>query len=297
MMRVSRVRGQTLTLVVLVVTALFLVLVNARRTSFKREQSQYKTRSAEDLVEWSGSRYSQCISSWEEIMALVPELGTVGNNLYSDGLTLSRLDAGTRKRLSDVAEVGGFHGVDSSMVLFYVGGNENAAVGRQMHAEYKFQKVFVYEPFPPFVQKLKRVFAGKGITVFDFGLSDEDKDLFVGDSGPATSTHSGAEGCKQGCQTVRIKDTLPVLAPLLRQTLPFDAILYTNCEGCEVPVLERLLEGGLIGRFKYIHIATHVDGTDHYVARLCRIREKLERTHKLVKEVPYAQERYVRKDA
>lgn len=80
MMRVSHARGQTFTVFALVVAGLFLVIVNARKTSFRGDQSQYRSRSVEDLAEWSGSRYSQCISSWEEIMSLVPELGTVGNN-------------------------------------------------------------------------------------------------------------------------------------------------------------------------------------------------------------------------
>jgi len=252
-------------------------------------------RPSPSFVGWSGAQFRQCINSWETIRDLIPELGTVSNNLYSIGGVALKLDEETKKRLGEVAEVGGYKGIDSSAVLFYVGGNENGAVGREMYAKYRFQKVFVYEPFPPFYQKLKRIFAGKGISVFEYGLSDENKELTIRDAGPGTSTHSGADPCSQGCHTVTIKDALPIFASLLRQIQPADAILYTNCEGCEIPVLERLLEGGLVDRFKYIHIATHADGTDHYVARLCRIREKLERTHRLLKDVPNAQERYVLK--
>jgi FkbM family methyltransferase len=287
MMHVTPGRRPLVFLLTLTITALSLKCVGARETQHDR--------TLRGIVEWSGVQYSQCMSSWQRIRDLVPELGMDSNNLYSVRDVALKLDEATKTRLDEVAQVGGYKGIDSSAALFYVGGNENAAIGRKMHEEYMFEKVFVYEPFPPFYHKLKRVFAGKGISVFNYGLSDENKVLTVHDVGPGTSTHSGTDACTDGCQTVTIKDALPVFASLLKEIQPADAILYTNCEGCEIPVLERLLEGGLVQRFKYIHIATHADGTDHYVARLCRIREKLERTHRLLKDVPYAQERYVLK--
>lgn len=233
---------------------------------------------------------------------LVPGLSATVNNLYSisEAELQTQLDEATRKHLTDVARVDGYTNVSSATVLVYVGGNENCEVGRAMRSTYSIKKMYVLEPFPPFFKKLQALFAGpegEGVTLLNYGLGDVTTNVTVQNRGKATATASvSSDECSAGsCEVVHIKDTVETLLPIIAETASYEHMLYANCEGCEVPMLERLLDSGLVRNFKHIHFASHVEGTLHYIARVCRIRERLAATHEVVFGLPYAQERYVRK--
>jgi FkbM family methyltransferase len=249
----------------------------------------------------SSQGWLQCLNSWDTLLTQVPSLSRA-NNLYSvdKGELDANLDAPTRGTLSLVAQVGGYSDVSSDTLLLYVGGNEHCTVGKQMRAMYKLDSMLVFEPVPSFFKQLQSAFSGPdgvGVQLYNFGLGDQNLNITVPLAGAGTSTVRSHDACAMGmCEVVEIREAIGVIGPILSANSNREAMLYTNCEGCEVLVLERLLDTGLITRFKHVHVATHARGTPHYVSRICHIRERLNETHTMVFGLPYAQERYVRND-
>jgi hypothetical protein len=195
-----------------------------------------------------------------------------------------------------------YEGVTEKTTLFYVGGNEVAHEAQRMKERFHFWKTYILEPIPSFVQNLKSVFGSEQanssaqVKILPFGISDVDSTLLAKVSGKGTEVSDSFEQTDcESCEKVVIRDAYKVITELLPENKGHDFIFYSNCEGCEIPALERMLDTGLVGYFKYIHFATHFVKLPFYEPRLCKIRERLSLTHKPVFAVTYAQERYERK--
>ena len=129
------------------------------------------------------------------------------------------------------------------------------------------------------------------------GLGESNQVIRVENSGKATTIYGSLKNdCpKDSCKDMRILGAGPELEDFVKNTSSKDRIIYTNCEGCEIAVLESLLDTGAVTEFKYIHFATHFVNTQiDYCKRLCKIRQRLSITHDFIIGLDYAQERYVR---
>jgi len=196
-----------------------------------------------------------------------------------------------------------YEGVTDNTILLYVGGNEFAEVAQKMMKRFHFSKIYIFEPIPSYAQNLQKVFASLEanstgqVTILPFGISDMDATLstIVSGKGTEASQFVNKSDCIDACVQVVIRDAYKVITEILQENIGHDFMFYSNCEGCEVPVMERMIDTQLVQYFKYIHFATHFVTMPFYESRLCKIRERLDMTHKLLFAVTYAQERYERK--
>ena len=72
-----------------------------------------------------------------------------------------------------------------------------------------------------------------------------------------------------------------------------------NCEGCEWEALMRLAETDMLRHVCVLQVSFHnygADGIGDLLPKYCLIREALEKTHDKIQAVPFAWERWVRKD-
>ena len=134
-----------------------------------------------------------------------------------------------------------------------------------------------------------------GVQVFDYGLGNGYRNMTASLEGKSTSGMDTEAVCQGNCATLYIKDIVDTVHKLHRMHKGYgDNILYTNCEGCEIEVLERLLDTEMIKYFKYIHFATHALGKPGQAHSLCKIRWHLMSTHAMQYGFFFAQERWVR---
>lgn len=234
--------------------------------------------------------YEQCIIEWDRRWhpSLFPS--TPANNLYS---LISELPPELVSELSFVAAP---HDMDVSpnTVLWYVGGNTECEVGRQIQRRHNLQRMYVFEPVPMYFASLENIFKNeKGVVVLNYGLDAFDRVLRVPIGGKATTA---TQKCIRDseCTSIEIRSVMPSLRAL--GWSPSDShIMYLNCEGCEYGVLKSLLDHNVAQYFEYIHFATHAVGVPSLVPTVCQIRQRLNVTHFPLFAVPFAQERWRRR--
>jgi hypothetical protein len=239
---------------------------------------QYLTRrsSSIEMHSWSASEWIKCLQSAadNQVDGMIP---SKMNNLYQLGNSAEHkmspeLRAAIRHAAADLE----YKGVTENTVLFYVGGNEFAQIAQNMMKRFQFSKTYILEPIPSFVQNLQKVFASEEVNssgqvkILPFGISDEDATLSTEVSGKGTEVFGSPNktDCK-ACEKVVIRDAYKVITEILQENKGQDFIFYSNCEGCEVPVMERMIDTGLVQYFKYIHFATHFVTMPFYESRLC----------------------------
>ncbi|MES2626690.1 MAG: hypothetical protein V4628_15495 [Pseudomonadota bacterium] len=231
-------------------------------------------------------------------MSQLSRLDTDVNNVYVADMRFPTLFSKDQKAmLVDVAMPKKIVVVPGS-VLWYVGGNTNCVVGRQiLDTNPEFKKMLVFEPMKDFVKVLKPVLEKRKeqIVIHNFGIGSKNFIAYVQNQGPSTTALNSACTESRTCHKIVVREINSVLQENSFVTSSaVDNMLYTNCEGCEIDLLEALLQSGLIKHFAYVHFATHyVDST--YVARLCNVRLLLSTTHDYLFGFPYAQERWKRK--
>merc|ERR1712083_456956 len=77
------------------------------------------------------------------------------------------------------------------------------------------------------------------------------------------------------------------------------SLLHINCEGCEWEMLENLIEQpDVMSKVRCLQVGTHFfpELVSNLNKRYCKIREQLSLTHRLVWGVPYAWERWDRRE-
>ena len=198
--------------------------------------------------------------------------------------------------------------------LWYIGGHKNATVARQIihrsntrrsdiaKCGTAITKAVVMEPV--FHKLLSASFIRNplhnniNISVVPAGASDEAGYFTVADTGPSTSMSFEVEcgpGNKYKCKKAILRPIMDIL-----QEYGFDKltnnVLYTNCEGCEVPVMEVLLRNNVVQYFNDIMIGTHAISYD-YNRRHCNNMKALSKTHVKVQGLQFASERWKKRDS
>jgi FkbM family methyltransferase len=142
-------------------------------------------------------------------------------------------------------------------------------------------KIFVYEPVPSFVQILQEKFGSNPrVKIFPFAVDAEDGVIKLSDDGMASSAF------EDGKIEAKVKNVVDVLfeAMLEENKLQID-LLHINCEGCELGIIERLIEyedGYLLTKIKNIEVQFHFQQAYQAMEsrpRYCRIQEILSKTH------------------
>jgi hypothetical protein len=232
------------------------------------------------------------------------------NNVANDPRVFSEMDL---KMLVFAAEQHEITGV-SDATLWYVGGHKECFVGQQIiNASHGvFSNLIIFEPTPAFFRDLTKNVPNfnsntgdKGLVkkvLNNYGMSSKDYTIQSPLLGAATSSRAGSlfDLCKikENCEELQIRETISALKENRFEDLKNkDNVLYTNCEGCEIDVMQALLNNDLVQYFSVIHIATHYLQNEHvlYAKAHCAISERLEKTHRRVFGIMYAQERWVRR--
>lgn len=163
--------------------------------------------------------------------------------------------------------------LDPNSIVIDLGGyvGDWAAAIYCMHSP----KIFVFEPVPQFYNIIKRRFSNnKQVSVFDFGLSNENKKVLIDLKGDATSLYYVNE---QEDQNIEIS-LIDIVHFFNENSFQKVDLLKLNIEGSEYDILERLLDSGWINNIEHIQVQFHdfVEGAEE---RRSKIRERLSHTH------------------
>jgi FkbM family methyltransferase len=130
--------------------------------------------------------------------------------------------------------------------------------------------VDVYEPVKTFAEDIeKRFYDNKWVTVHNYALEDRDYTVPIAGMDEGSSIFFP---CDKDAEKVEVRD-------VVKEIYGDADLLALNGEGCEYPVLERLIETGKIKDIKNILVQFHifVPGAEN---RRNKIREELNKTHK-----------------
>lgn len=220
-----------------------------------------------------------------------------GNNLYvAFGTSAIKMSDELKQKLTHAAQYLPFATTpQKKLVLWYLGGNEIAEVAQEYAKISKLHRLVVFEPMVKFHVTLAQVFRDKPyVTLAQIGLGNSNRSIVVRSAGKSTSAFGAPCAVNEsGCSTLQIREVMSALNDLgFDHSDDVDNVFYSNCEGCEVEVLEQLLRLNMARYFSTIHFATHMEPIPNLDTRACRIREKLSRTHRFLYGVPFAQERW-----
>ena len=112
-------------------------------------------------------------------------------------------------------------------------------------------RVLIFEPMPEFFQQCEQRFAGNDkISVFNYGLGDNDEELQLSNSA------DGSSFCQSDGESVpaQIRDVAAVWRELNLQSVD---LMKLNIEGGEYPLLDRMLETGLADQVENLQIQFH----------------------------------------
>lgn len=137
-------------------------------------------------------------------------------------------------------------------------------------------RVTALEPCAAFADGVEKRFSGDGkVRVFRYGVSGKTERAELSVRGDATSVFVSGEGAV--IETISLRDVAEVFA---EPSIPAVVDLFKiNIEGGEYPLLERMLEAGLVERVRFFQIQFHNFGAPDPGAARDRIRAGLERTH------------------
>lgn len=145
--------------------------------------------------------------------------------------------------------------------------------------------IFVFEPIPFLYDKLVDRFDNlEKIKVFNFGISDESKNIQISVAADGSSFYIDSNH-KVDCV---IK---PIDEVIYNYNLNEVDLIKINIEGDEFPVLEKLIDTGLVTRIKNIQVQFH-QFIPNSVEKRKSIRDKLSLTHKLTYDYEFVWENW-----
>lgn len=120
------------------------------------------------------------------------------------------------------------------------------------------------------------------VKIFPIGVDAKNSVMRLDDNGMASSAFT------DGKIEAEVRDIVDVLFDVMASEEKWEIdLLHINCEGCELSILERLIEYNdrfLLKRLKNIEVQFHFQETYQKMeskSRYCRIQEILSETHKI----------------
>eukprot|EP01116_Phalansterium_solitarium_P018731 TRINITY_DN5070_c0_g1_i1.p1 TRINITY_DN5070_c0_g1~~TRINITY_DN5070_c0_g1_i1.p1 ORF type:complete len:267 (-),score=5.89 TRINITY_DN5070_c0_g1_i1:9-809(-) len=163
-------------------------------------------------------------------------------------------------------------------IVFEVGGNRGDFVALLLN-HYR-GIVYIFEPVAQYYLHLVERFSGNPkIRVFSFGLSDKDELVNIvkfGFKAEASSVFYQDTNGSFPTETIVLRSMSSVLQNF--NVTKVD-LLNINCEGCEYPVLEHVVEKNLVTRFSGIQVQFHRGLVTDQLQRKCRLEALLHNTH------------------
>lgn len=136
-------------------------------------------------------------------------------------------------------------------------------------------KVFVFEPVAEFANKIrKRFILNKNIYVFDFGLSDKNKNENISLNNDRSSIYKAGKDY----QTIKLVDINEFMKSNSIEKID---LMKINIEGGEYDLLDKMIETGLTQKVRYFQIQFH-DYFSGAIKRKRTITNELVKTHDLM---------------
>lgn len=134
--------------------------------------------------------------------------------------------------------------------------------------------IHVFEPCKSYAAAIaKRFEVAPGVTVHPYGLSDSDGEIELHILGEGTSAYRG----NGQIERAKMRDICGVLSELKLDRID---VVKVNIEGGEYPLLERMIQTGLISRISFLLVQFHnIDRDSPRKHEL--LRQQLELTHNL----------------
>jgi FkbM family methyltransferase len=155
------------------------------------------------------------------------------------------------------------YNLDEDSVVMDLGGY--TGVWAQQIIDKYNPNMYIIEPVPDFYNKMVSKFSNNGkVKLLNIAVGSENKDDIIFINGDATSTNIS------NGKTINVKfNTIDVI--LGKYNLSQVDLIQINIEGGEYPLLEYMLENGLVNKFKNIQIQFHL-GIEDDIKRRDKIR-------------------------
>jgi len=198
--------------------------------------------------------------------------------------------------------------LDKDSTVVYVGANTWGGDGKQIMDMFNCT-IHMFEPVPSFFEELTghwngyKAELGFDASLYNFGLGNKDRTIHLApedlgiDGGLGTFGMVDSEGNAKIPLKIRegasaIKEILTDSETGASTTID---LLHVNCEGCEWEMFENLLETGVMQSIKSMQFSSHYfspDQVPNLLARYCKIREELRKTHTMVYGQSFGWERW-----
>jgi FkbM family methyltransferase len=183
--------------------------------------------------------------------------------------------------------------LNSNSIVFDVGGYKGDW-SAEIYARYNC-KVYILEPvkkFSTFIQK--RFKNNPNVKVFPFGLSDENKEVYLSVMDESSSVYRS----KTKYHSKNIEKELIQLKSftdfIREHNITFIDLIKINIEGGEYELLEKIISSGFIKNIDNLQIQFH-DFVENAEFRMKEIKKKLSKTHELTYEYIYVWENWKKK--
>lgn len=146
--------------------------------------------------------------------------------------------------------------------------------------------IHVFEPVSSFYSFIKERFStNEKVSVYPFGLSDSNKELFISNSADGSSVFLKTENSEK----IELKSIVQFLE---ENTISSVDLIKINIEGGEYEVLESLLKSDKIKIFKNLQIQFHDFIIENAEERMKNIQKQLQKTHEITYQYEFVWENW-----
>lgn len=176
------------------------------------------------------------------------------------------------------------YNLSKSSIVFDLGGYKGN-FSEEIYKRY-LCKIFIFEPVKSFYKIIDDKFKDNPkVTAFQYGLANQDKELFISNSEDASSVFIDSEGSEK----IELKSILNFIN---YNKITHVDLIKINIEGGEYEVLESLLASGMIQIFKNLQIQFHDFIIDNANERMENIQAQLAKTHKITYQYKFVWENW-----
>lgn len=176
------------------------------------------------------------------------------------------------------------YNLSQSSVVFDLGGYKGN-FAQEIYDRY-LCKIYIFEPVESFYKIIKNRFENvTKVIAYPFGLSNEDKELFISNKEDASSVFIETEDSKK----IKLKSIVKFIED---NKITAVDLIKINIEGGEYEVLESILESGIISIFKNLQIQFHDFIIENAQERMENIQKELAKTHKITYQYNFVWENW-----